>query len=207
MTVQSSNSSCPPITYLDICKAVTEVLSDIPNLQVPVNVVGDVKDAIEKRLSKEHPYKIHVEENTWLPKAFMGALLRYKTYARVVYPATENPCWRRFVMAKEMAHLIIDTDSQQYTQDPIRLIQELINRAPIQFERSHQLESEQIAVYVAYELLIPWKFNAECLQKLADGESMINIAKWLRIPQKAVEFVLSPPYQESRAIAYKALGL
>ncbi|SDT85695.1 protein of unknown function [Verrucomicrobium sp. GAS474] len=200
------SSPHPAITFLEVCQSVLEVLASIPNLQPPINIMGDVREAIEKRLSVGVAFKIHFEENTWTPEALIGMLLRYKDRARVIYPGINNGCWRRFIMAKELAHLIIDTDPSRFTTDPIRLVQELINKAPLQVDGSQPFESERYAIYVAYELMIPWQFNAECLARLAAGQTTLDLAKWLRVPQKAVEFVLSSDYQASRKKAYGQLS-
>jgi Zn-dependent peptidase ImmA (M78 family) len=118
--------------------------------------------------------------------------VRRKTGAEIVLALEQNTCWTRFSYAKELSHLLLDTQSD-FTQDPIKLVESLVNGAGL-FHPEKDVASEHITLYCATELLVPWFRRAELRQMAASGSSELALAQKCKVPQKVVSFIMNSPY-------------
>jgi len=120
-------------------------------------------------------------------------LLRYDTHAKIIYSQSMNTCWRRFVVCKELAHLLIDTDAEHFTQNPVSLVQELINDVPV-MRTDHDINSERLAMIAAIEMLLPWCLRGRLTEMAEEGLSDLQIAQEFRVPEKIVNLMLRSDY-------------
>jgi hypothetical protein len=124
-------------------------------------------------------YPIQLEPKK-LGNRVWGMLRRYSDHAVITYKCDLNFCWTRYVVCKELAHLLIDTDASHYTTDPVSLVQRLIAGLPTQLDA--ELESEYAAGYGAVELLLPWCLRDHFDYLVQRGDTDLQIAEEFKCP-------------------------
>jgi hypothetical protein len=118
---------------------------------------------------------------------------RYKDHADILYSATLNLCWSRLVVCKELAHLLLDTEDRHFTKDPVALVQGLVTQV-LNLKPENDLISENVAMYCAIELLLPWHLRPSMNQMMTEGQSDYDIAVAFRAPESIVNLVLRSSY-------------
>lgn len=118
-------------------------------------------------------------------------LLRYKTRALIHYSDKLNGCWSRFVICKELAHLLADTPAQ-FAADPIDQLQQAQQSSFPLRSRHDTLNSEEYAFVLAAEYMLSWPHRP----RLADATRPSNykVALRFRMPEKIVEWWYSSGY-------------
>ena len=87
-------------------------------IPLPVSVEKTLIPQVAKLKSAPgKPFAITTHRKAWGNEKFMGLLLRYPEEAQILYSVNLNVCWTRFVICKEVAHLLIDTEKKHYTYD------------------------------------------------------------------------------------------
>lgn len=118
----------------------------------------------------------------------------YTDRAEIFISSTQNYCWKRLFVAKELVHLLTLDDSFKTPiapSDVTGLLSDLINNAtPLQ---SSILQAESFAYFAAIEILLPMEHAHVAAERLRDGASIADLARDYRIPRKAVEFRLTDP--------------
>jgi hypothetical protein len=94
-----------------------------------------------------------------------------------------------------LAHLLIDTDAKHYTQDPVSLVQELVNDVPM-MRADHDVHSERWAMVAAIEMLLPWGLRGDLAEMDKEGFSDLQIAEKYKVPEKIVNLMLRSKYRE-----------
>jgi len=115
--------------------------------------------------------------------------------------ANHNSAESRFTAAKEMAQVIL-SNSDNRTSDPIALIEEMVIEAQGSLPGdeaiptpSLAMDAEQLALYVAVELLFPFPLRSAAKDAIKDGTSTIyKTAEWLEIPEYIVGLALTDWY-------------
>jgi Zn-dependent peptidase ImmA (M78 family) len=103
---------------------------------------------------------------------------------------------QRFVCVKEMAHAVILTEAN-LTLDPTNIIEHYVNEGNcFAAEATADIASEEIAKFIALELLFPRALRAKAKAAIADGSAtMRTTGQWLELPENMVEFALSERYE------------
>src|SRR5437763_649857 len=95
---------------------VKDVQASLGAITFPVSVHA-IKQVIESKYGFEFEQFHSVY---WQYEAFAGRLQRFqrgsKKVARIVVSSELNFCWQRFVACKELAHLLIDKESDFVTE-------------------------------------------------------------------------------------------
>lgn len=123
-----------------------------------------------------------------------ACVLDYGDKAEVYVSTAQNYCWQRFLVAKELAHLLICDDSNRTpitSEDVATLLSELINN--VIPDKNPILQVESLAYIAAIEILLPMEHAEAASRRLAEGESILDVAKAYRLPKKVMEFRLSDP--------------
>jgi Zn-dependent peptidase ImmA (M78 family) len=183
---------------------VKELHSAVGNCPPPIPTAKLIS-FIEARLKKSErdSFKINLICKNWQTNRTSGLLLRYKNHADVLYSATLNVCNSRFVVAKELSHLLLDTENKHFTKDPIALVQGLVTQV-LNLKPEHDLVSENVALYCAIEILLPWHLRPLMNQMMNEGKSDFDIAVHFRAPENIVNLMLRSPYAKISAEANSA---
>ena len=119
-------------------------------------------------------------------------LFRFRDHAKIYYlkKGRITYCDQRFVVAKEMAHLLIDTPDS-FTKSPSKLVRALVNEHDFSQGDGDSSVSELVAEVCAMELLFPWQERESFLQKLHDGEMTAwDIADYFKVTEKKITWIL-----------------
>lgn len=117
-------------------------------------------------------------------------ILPYTSHAEILVNRSKNYCWKRFLVAKELCHLMMQIPSNctsLVASDIENLISEILNSAPIS---SPALQAEYVAYIAAIELLFPSEFIASAQKTLNSGGQVLDVAMAYKIPRVIVEFRL-----------------
>lgn len=109
-----------------------------------------------------------------------------------------NTCWSRYVVTKELTHLIIDKNNESFTTNVDMLVNWIIDGLNVTIDKP--IESEHVAAHLAAEILIPYSSSQELLKNSAI--STYDIALRYSVPKKIVELFRIPEYIERRDKAY-----
>ncbi len=126
-------------------------------------------------------------------------LQRFAEHADIVYPDKLNDCWARMAIAKEIVHLLCDTESSfvSTADDAIDLVANLIRPIPPVASMPLPLKSEHMAVHLALEILFPVSERGYYVDQV--GKNLLgayDVAVMYKIPQRFVELVLDPEMHE-----------
>lgn len=162
----------------------------------PINLVNELIPFLQEKLTEQNgkDFNIILEPKKWVGGQIFGALLRYADHVKILYSMDLNTCWRRFVVAKELSHLLFDS-TESYTTDPAELVTSLLSEIPLSDGPSAQATSEQLAAIMAIELLLPHQEREKIESLFNSGVSVRRIALDYRVPAKIVEAFLSAEYR------------
>lgn len=185
------------LTHSNVCLIITNLFSVIGEQKItkPVQVREVLIPAVASQVVTPdgRPYKIEIICKNWQANQLGGWVCRYDDHAEIYYAASLNVCWSRWVICKELAHLLIDTEDAHFTKNPSTLVQELVSKLPAaKFE--DEMNSEYLAIIAAIEMLLPWKYRQEMKQMMADGKTDYEIAHAFRAPEAFVNLLLRSPY-------------
>lgn len=139
-----------------------------------------------------------------------GYLLRYNKRAEIMISDSQSFCWRRYVITKELSHLIADTEDQYLTGDLIDYQADMALKmrtgryyshrttssgATIPDRQGELLDSESFSWHLAFHLLVPWKRWPEFLSLLDSGNTF-QAAEQFKIPRTVVEDMRDTSYRE-----------
>lgn len=161
---------------------------------------GWVQDSVDRGCVKaasqliKKPIEVYDFPPLGVQNPLAALVENYDTRAVIYVSSTQNYCWRRFLVAKELAHLIMCNDSNQTPitpSDVTSLLSDLINN--VSPGENKILQAESLAYYAAIEILLPMELATIAAKRLIDGESISELAKAYRIPRKVMELRLTEP--------------
>lgn len=140
-------------------------------------------------------FKINLEKKIWNSNHVFGGVKRYQNSATILYAGDLSTCWRRFVIAKELSHVIFDQEDN-YTKNPIELVGSLLAGIALSEGAIAAVTSEQHAVLMAMELILPHSCRDEIEGMHRSGFSTLKIATEFRVPERVVENYLRDDYKK-----------
>lgn len=150
-------------------------------------------------------FTINLNAKSWGHSQIFGSVQRYGNSATIVYSKDLTTCWRRFVVAKELSHLMFD-DTEDFTKDPIELVASLLAGIPLSDGARASVTSEQHAVLMAIELILPHSCRKVIEAMSASGSSALKIATKFMVPEKVVETYLNLGYKKMAADCWELRG-
>lgn len=184
---------------MDINKVLTRVdevykdYSDRSSIrELPVNV-----ETLLSLASEHAGLPIAFSSKSWTGGQIKGRILRYEDRALIEYSQELNTCWERFVITKELCHLLID-EPADYTDDIENLVDCLISCNLTRNGKPSAAEvSEHMCTIAALELLVPIKIRRDFYDSLKRNEiTLIQVAHAFRIPAHYIELLFSDAYRK-----------
>jgi len=154
--------------------------------------------------------KIEIEEVDWGARRFLGTIRRYDDYAKIYVgghgekgePGKLTRCEQRFIVTKEMGHLVVDSPDN-FTTHAASLIKELCDPVLANLDGHQQLQSEYGTKIFATEALFPYSRRKHHIEKIKKGElTTLEVAKHFMVPEQEVFRVMHPDYEKSCDIIY-----
>lgn len=120
-------------------------------------------------------------------------LLKYTSHARILLVDNLNPCWTRFAMCKEFAHLIMDEQHGLKALSVERQIADAMDiaRSP---QPDKDLSSEAFAWFTAVELLLPISDRVNFMARHGAGEDHLSLARSYWVPKAVIDLFFNTPY-------------
>jgi Zn-dependent peptidase ImmA (M78 family) len=132
-------------------------------------------------------------------KLILGKLRHFKEGVQIgINEPALNKCWKRFVIVKELSHLLMSKNNEGITQD----IEDLVNGLfQMSFGLSDDIDHEHLALLMASEYLMPYRISQDLLKD--SSLSSLDIAKQFSVPEVVVKGYRSLEHIEERDEAYK----
>lgn len=128
-------------------------------------------------------------------EAVRGMYVAYDDRYEVVVLSGQNYCWQRFVLCKELFHVILDADEYRSVHVG-ELVDEFTNTFPLQ-EPGHEsrpgahVTNELVAEICAMEFLFPY---ADRVRIVSGDYDSSELAERYRVPRVFIEKYLSMDY-------------
>jgi hypothetical protein len=134
----------------------------------------------------------------------LGLLLDYEDRAEILYAHHLNPCYRRFVIAKELSQVLIDRSFTNIedavtteSTDLNKILMGISGMLGPQWLKDEISTSERVAMNFAQELMVPW-FETEIIrQRAAEGEDLTEIARSYMAPRVIIEQRIDQIYDQN----------
>lgn len=196
------------MTFSDIAVLATSIHKDYFNLSKEqknaLPIISSDKDkktfyayilkcAQERKIHKIDLYKIDYRQ-----KHILGRFQMYADEACVMVSNEMNNCWTRYVVAKELSHLIVDKARESMTTDINKTITWMLSQG-MSPNIHAALDSEHIAAQFAAEILIPYAVSREMLHS---DQTSYEIASCFGVPERMIDTLRDPEYAALRDKAY-----
>lgn len=130
-------------------------------------------------------------EGNWL----LGASLLSLDKAQILLSADLNHCWKRFVLCKEVFHVLLDREEYRNI-DIFGHVEEITLSFPLDDSKPNKpVAIEFLAEVGAMELLFPYKWRLIALER--DNADPATLADRYKIPTVLVEKYLGAAYMEN----------
>lgn len=164
--------------------------SQSANFGFPIQVRRDVEPVIlsmvRESIGREYP--VQMEYSAVPVGAIRGKLIRYENSGTIIISSEQTMCWRRFVLCKELAHLIIDDEPESRTTD-IELHIQGMNSDARNFVWNSAIDSEYEAIIMAAEIMVPWIDRASFNRMLKDGHTSRDVAERYKVPERIIDMM------------------
>ena len=127
----------------DVSKKLAEKCPDFPrNVEILIEMVEAALSSPGK------PYTIVFHPRCYQAGIFIGTIEAFDETADIFYDFDRNRCWRRFIVTKEMCHLLFAPYGEKHLASTPAQIEQLINQilsglASIDFSKEHKASTEQ----------------------------------------------------------------
>lgn len=122
----------------------------------------------------------------------MSAIFPEEATAYITCSSLRNYCWRRYVYTKEICHHYTGYYQSSFEGEP--LIQLARASRDSNYSRDTELDDEQFCLFLAIELMIPWKFRGEISDVYRQQNSTYQVALSTRVPLSIVDFFFNNDY-------------
>lgn len=134
----------------------------------------------------------------------LGRLVRYEKRAEIHFAAGLNRCHKRYVVAKELSQLVIDSP-ESYTKDFRKLVASLVDDS-FQVINDEVTESEDLAHLVGCEFLMPADLRNSYIEELIAGHTTyFKIAQRHLMPERVVKRILYPAFNDRIQVIMRPL--
>jgi hypothetical protein len=191
------------LSAIDLSKRVGSVCNVFPR---PIEVLIDmVIEGLSAAQSK--PFQISFHPRIFQSSLVLGSIENYGDRADVFYDLDRNACWRRFIVAKEMCHLLFAPHGAKHLASTPHQIEQLITHilaglSKVDYTKDHAASTETSTIFLALEVLLPHSER----ENISKDTPSIDIATKYRIPEAIVRVYMTPFYIEMMNHAYGLAG-
>ena len=160
-------------------------------IRVPPDATGrtEIVPALRKYVEQCSGLTISLQKRNLNQAHTRGLILRYTDRATIVVGHELNHCWRRFVICKELMHLLVDVKPECFTTDPVAQLAKILMGDGV---HGAHIESEAYAIVAALEFMLPKGHRpANC----KDATEALSIAERFKLPRMWVDFFYGTAYR------------
>lgn len=189
------------MTYQDIVVLLNHFITEQEiNLTQPMLVDESLITHVGRYLSFSAGKHITVVPIETSNRIILGKLRHFEGGVEILLNEVLNPCWTRFVLAKEIFHLIMSKDGEGITKDIDKLVEGLYN---VSFGFSDDVDHELLAILFAADYILPYDLTQEKLKNASILSS--EIAEEFKAPKNVVTLLRS--HIKMRDDAYKDMKI
>lgn len=181
--VRGADDSTPGIiAVLDAARANAEIAMGVENYLIKVKALSesDIKKRLGTPLLDENGNPLPVDR-------VVRSILEYRTgYSIISYVDTLNACWTRFVVCKEIAHVIMGDKVGKFAtnlEEQLQMAFEIGSQ--IDFETD--LKREMFAWCLAMEIMLPWSSRSLLTEAKETGLDHLELARLFWVPRKIID--------------------
>lgn len=197
------------VSILEAVERVQEVLARYKyhngSLVTPIHVTG--RNGLMHVVQMTYGITVEFAVIPWEGTYLKGCVFRYgrpgrMERAEIYVPASLSVPWTRFVICKELAHLVLD-GPDAFTEDPVTMASALID-SPV-FARVGRSAPEYVYAVAATELLIPWQRRYVLTRMRWGFKSHRVIARHFGVPEEVAELRIKRGYRRMIERHYRDL--
>lgn len=166
--------------------------------------IETLADIVREKMSIGCDFTIEFHPREYDAKTFIGKLEDYADKADIFYDRKQRICWRRFIAAKEMAHLLFSCCGTKHLSSTPQQVEQLLVNLMAGLEKAdlndHAASTETCTVPMALEILLPHSERNAFPARITPME----IALRYRVPEQMVNLYLSEEYKNYMNTAYEA---
>ena len=129
-------------------------------------------------------------------KTFYGTIEDSEVKVDIYYDLNRNRCWRRFIVTKELCHLIYASSDNLHLSSSVEEIDSLLSQIFAGLVMDQAASSEQAAILMAIEVLLPHSERPNIDKMIKDGRDAKDIAKYYLLPAQMVSSYLHGNYAD-----------
>lgn len=190
--------------YQDIVTVLNDFLkAQGVEIKTPMSIDEDLIRNIGTYLNFQSGKYITVLPIDTSNRLILGKLRHFSTHVEVLFNESAlNPCWTRYIIVKELFHLLMSKNDEGITEDIDKLVDGLFNAS---FGFSDDIDHEYLAVLFAADFLLPYSLTQD---KIKDPSiTSAQIAEEFKAPKNIVDLLSIPKHIASRDEAYKDLDI
>jgi hypothetical protein len=174
--------------------------------------INSFADMVEQAMSAGGGnFKLYIHPRIYKADAIIGRIENYNSdRADIVYDLDQNVCWRRFVITKEICHVLYNPASQEYLTATPDEVEQLVNKLMTGVDvlsSNHALNCDSSTRLMALEILLPHHQRGNVDAMLKSGKTTHEVACHYRLPEDWVRIYLSPGYATLMDKCYKLAGM
>jgi hypothetical protein len=151
----------------------------------------EITPAFLKYVEQQSGLEISVDKDRQVASHTCGIIRRYQKLAAISVCTELNQCWTRFVVCKELMHLLGDVDPVCFNSDAADQLTRMMSVG--QFSASANVTSESFAFIAAVEYMLP----RDRRPKDCNGDtSFMKVAEQFKVPRVYVELAYTPLYKQ-----------
>jgi hypothetical protein len=193
------------LSGLDVSRKLGEKCPKFPR---DVNILIGM---VEESLSLSSQYRIYFHPRLYRANTFIGTIEAFDSEAHIYYDRDRNKCWRRFIVVKELCHLLYANQGEHHLASTPDQVEQLLNKimaglTNLDITKDYVASTEQCALLMAVEALLPHSERSNVAKVLAGGGTELDVAANYLIPEVMVKFYLGPAYRDMMDRIYKLAG-
>ncbi|MFY9141489.1 ImmA/IrrE family metallo-endopeptidase [Sulfuricurvum sp.] len=171
------------------------------NVKAPMDINEELIRKIGTYLNFNNGKYISVLPIESSSRLILGKLRHFSTHVEVLFNDTAlNPCWRRYIIVKELFHLLMSKNDEGITEDIDKLVDGLFNAS---FGFADDIDHEYLAVLFAADFLLPYDLTQAKIKN--PNITATQIAEDFKAPKNLVDLLSMPKHIIMRDEAYKDL--
>lgn len=127
---------------------------------------------------------------------FYGTIEDCESKVDIYYNLDRNRCWRRFIIAKELCHLIYKGSDDSHLSSSVQDIDSLLSQILAGVAPDTPTTIEGAAILMAVEMLLPHSERPNVTKMIQNGGDAMVVAKRYQLPAQMVSLYLHDNYAD-----------
>jgi hypothetical protein len=161
----------------------------------PVETIIDYVVDYLKR-TRGNPTPINFHPRIYEARTFYGTIEDCGSKVDIYYDLNRNRCWKRFIITKELCHLVYEASDNLHLSSSVQEIDSLLSQILAGITTDQATSIEGAAILMAIEVLLPHSERPNVNKMLEKGGDVMAIAKHYQLPAQMVSCYLHVNYAD-----------